>query len=276
VGIKLGQFAKREFVLRRCTACCFSFVEEPWLDFARIYDSAYYEGRGADPLVDYGYELAKPERTIRRYEWEGVLEVVQHLTHVTNQTRWLDFGCGNGGLVRYANSKLACDVVGFEEGAITEQAKAVGVPVLTANELERENGSFDVVTAIEVLEHVVQPLDVLTKIRRLLRPGGVFFYTTGNAEPQRGRLLQWQYFIPEIHISLYEPATMERALRDTGFAPRHHGYIPGWDRIVAFKVLKNLRRRITSPFDRAVPWRQVAPLINARFGLYDFPLGYAV
>src|SRR5512142_678966 len=142
VGAKFGRFAQREFVLRRCKDCNFAFVEEPWLDFARIYDSAYYEGRGADPLVDYGFELAAPERTIRRYEWEGVAEVVRHLSDVTRKTRWLDFGCGNGGLVRHVRTAIGCDAVGFEEGAITEQAKAVGVPLLNASDLESQSASF--------------------------------------------------------------------------------------------------------------------------------------
>jgi len=276
VGEKQSDLAKRTFRLVRCKNCGFAFVEDPWLDYAAIYDTAYYEGRGADPSVDYHFELAHPARAIRRYEWSGIVEVVRRLTGLPAATRWLDFGCGNGGLVRHAREAVGCEAIGTEEGAIVADARKAGIPILGRDELKAREGTFDVVTAIEVLEHVVNPLEVLGQIRRLLRPGGVFFYTTGNAQPQRQRLLTWQYFRPEIHISLYEPASMREALQRSGFEARQMGYIPGWDEITAFKVLKNLGRRRANAVYRAIPWRALTPLINRRFGMYDFPVGFAV
>jgi SAM-dependent methyltransferase len=240
-----------------------------------VYGEDYYAGRGADPLVDYHFELAEPERTIRRYEWAGIVEVVGSLTQLHKQTRWLDFGCGNGGLVRYVRAQVGCEVVGFEEGGIVPAVRAAGVPVVDRAELAAAENSFDIVTAIEVLEHVVDPLETLQCVRKLLRPGGLFFYTTGNARPQRQRLLKWSYFRPEIHISLFDPGNMEEALRKTGFEPSYPGYLPGWDRIIAFKMLKNLRVRRTSPLYRMMPWRLLAPLVNQRYGVYDFPVGWA-
>jgi SAM-dependent methyltransferase len=275
VGEKQSSLAKRTFRLRRCDNCHFAFVEDPWLDYAAIYDAAYYEGRGADPTVDYHYELAHPARALRRYEWSGIIDVVGRLTELRAETRWLDFGCGNGGLVRHARAVAGCQAIGNEEGAIAADARKAGIPIVDRAELKTLEGTFDVVTAIEVLEHVVEPLEVLGQIRRMLRPGGIFFYTTGNALPQRHKLLGWSYFRPEIHISLYEPASMDQALRRSGFEPRQMGYIPGWDQITAFKVLKNLGRRRANALYKAIPWRALTPLINRRFGMYDFPVGFA-
>ncbi len=276
VGEKIGRFAKRAFVLRRCQTCRFAFVENPWVDYAAIYDAAYYEGRGADPLVDYHFELAEPSRTIRTFEWDGIVEVVGGLTSLDARTRWLDFGCGNGGLVRHAKAKVGCEVVGFEQGAIVSAARAAGIAILEPSDLAALEGSFDVVTAIEVLEHVVEPLETLRQIRRLLRPGGLFFFTTGNAAPFRDRLLEWPYFIPEIHISLYEPSSLDQALRRTGFEPRAVGYLPGWDKIMTFKILKNLHLRRRNAWLRAVPWRALARAAELRYRLSDVPVGYAV
>jgi SAM-dependent methyltransferase len=276
IGEKAGRFARRSFVLRRCRECQFAFVADPWLDYAAIYDSAYYEGRGADPLVDYHFELAEPKRTIRAHEWAGIVKVVSRLTTLDARTRWLDFGCGNGGLVRFSKATVGCASMGYEEGAIAAAARAADIPILGPSELDALEGSFDVVTAIEVLEHVVEPLATLNHIRRLLRPGGVLFYTTGNARPFRDHLLTWSYFTPEIHISLYEPASMDQALRRTGFEPRYEDYIPGWDQIMAFKVLKNLKLHESNAALRAIPWRLLTPAINRRYGLYDFPVAYAV
>jgi cyclopropane fatty-acyl-phospholipid synthase-like methyltransferase len=226
-------------------------------------------------MVDYHFELAEPTRAVRRYEWSGIVEVVGRLTRLTAETRWLDFGCGNGGLVRRAREVVGCQAIGHEEGAIAADAKKAGIPIIDRADLEARKGTFDVVTAIEVLEHVVEPLEVLGKIRRLLSPGGVFFYTTGNALPHRDRLLAWSYFLPEIHISLYEPSSMQIALQRTGFEPRRMGYVPGWDQITAFKVLKNLGRRQARALDRAIPWQALTPILNRRYGMYDFPVGFA-
>jgi SAM-dependent methyltransferase len=227
-------------------------------------------------MVDYHFELSEPERTIRRYEWAGIVDVVRHLVTLDTRTRWLDFGCGGGGLPRYAKAQVGCEAMGFEEGAIALKARKHGIAILERAELDALEGSFDVVTAIEVMEHVVDPLATLTQIRRLLRPGGVLFYTTGNARPFRERLTSWSYFTPEIHISLYEPSSMERALRLTGFDTTYPGFIPGWEQIMAFKVLKNLGVRRASAAHHAIPWRALTPALNWRFGLYDFPVATAV
>ena len=276
VGEKLGRLAGRPFVLRRCLSCRFSFGEDAWLENEKIYDAAYTEGRGADPLVDYHFELAEPRRTVRTYEWAGIVDIVGRLTKLDASTRWLDFGCGNGGLVRHAREAVGAAAVGFEQGGIVPAARARGIPILEPAELAARQGSFDVVTAIEVLEHVVDPLATLRQVRRLLRVGGVFFYTTGNAAPHRDRLLAWPYFIPEIHISLYEPSSMEEALRRTGFEPRHEGHLAGWDAIIAFKILKNLRVRRRRAVLGLVPWRWLAPLVDRRYRLSDFPAAVAV
>ena len=275
IGEKQGRLAGRAFVLLRCLTCRFAFVENPWLEYDKIYDAAYYEGRGADPLVDYHFELADPRATIRTYEWRGILEIVGGLAKLDASTRWLDFGCGNGGLVRHLRETLGCDAVGFEQGGIVPAARARGIPILEPRELAAREGSCDVVTAIEVLEHTADPLATLREIRRLLRPGGVFFYTTGNAAPQRDALLAWSYFIPEIHISLYEPSSMEEALRRSGFEPRRVGRLPGWDKIVAFKVLKNLHVRRRRAVLDLVPWRWLAGAVDARYRLSEFPVAYA-
>jgi 2-polyprenyl-3-methyl-5-hydroxy-6-metoxy-1,4-benzoquinol methylase len=276
MGEKVGLTARRTFVLRRCRSCQFSFVEDPWLDYAAIYDDAYYEGRGADPFVDYRAELVDPRRSIRTYEWTGIVDVVGRLTTLDSRTRWLDYGCGNGGLVRHARDAVGCAALGYEQGAIAATARTAGLPILEPSGLDALAGSFDVITAIEVLEHVFEPLVALREIRRLLRPGGLFFYTTGNAQPFRDNLLTWQYFIPEIHISLYEPSSMDAALRQTGFEPRYEGFVRGWNKIIAFKVLKSLRLRQRRAVFGAVPWTVLASVVNRRYKLTDFPVAYAV
>src|SRR5438876_1032754 len=67
-GVVVGRVVPREFFLRRCPACGYGFVANPVADNGPIYDAAYYEGHGADPLVDYVGEVEYPAETIRLYE----------------------------------------------------------------------------------------------------------------------------------------------------------------------------------------------------------------
>jgi SAM-dependent methyltransferase len=274
-GSKTGEFRREAFLFRRCPVCRFTFITNPWLDYDAIYSAEYYAGKGADPLVDYQFELEFPEATIRAHEWRGIAAVVGSLTRIESSTTWLDFGCGNGGLVRYCRSRGLCQAFGFELGAIREQAARYGIPFLDERELEARKGTFDVVTAIEVLEHVEDPLATLRRIRSLLKPHGLLFFTTGNAEPHRGHLLQWRYAIPEIHVSFYEPETLKQALLRTGFHPEFRGYLPGFTDIIRFKILKNLKFRRRSEWQNLLPWTLLARMADARLRITAHPIAYA-
>jgi SAM-dependent methyltransferase len=275
VGRKFGHYSQQCYDIRHCPTCHFSFVANPWMDYAAIYSAEYYAGRGADPLVDYLFELERPRSTVRQYEWAGIVQVIQFLTVLRPETQWLDFGCGNGGLVRYVHANSPCAIVGFEEGWIRDKAVAMGVPVIDRVELDACVQTFDIVTAIEVLEHVVDPLAALTSIRRTLKPGGLFFFTTGNAQPFRSRLLSWRYVIPEIHVSFFEPETLGRALVLAGFRPEFKGYLPGFTNIIRFKVLKNLHLRRPSIVEQVLPWSVLARIADFRWKITAHPIGWA-
>lgn len=274
VGTKRSAFSGREFALAHCSSCRFSFVVEPRTDYGVIYDEAYYRGRGADPLVDYEREMSDPH-TLRTYEWQGVIDIVSDLTSVTPSTRWLDFGCGLGGLVRFGAS-LGLDISGHDDGYAEERMKADGIPSLTAAELEDDIEGFDVVTAIEVLEHITDPLAALRTIASVLRPGGLLFLTTGNAAPHRDDIAGWNYVIPDVHVSFFEPETLAAAYRAVGLEPVYPGFVPGFNDVIRYKVLKSLRRKRKSAVERLVPWSAVARIVDRRYQVSAQPSARAV
>jgi SAM-dependent methyltransferase len=143
------------------------------------------------------------------------------------------------------------------------------------SQLEGASGGFDVVTAIEVLEHLVDPLTELAQIRRLLKAGGLFLYTTGNAAPHSDHLDRWPYVIPEIHVSFFEPRTLELALRKSGFAADFRGFLPGFEDVIRFKILKNLGRKRRSPLEALVPWKVLSKVVDRRLGVTAHPIGWA-
>lgn len=276
VGFKRGRFTHKQFELRSCRNCGFAFVANPRDDFANIYNEDYYRGRGPDPFVDYLFELEHPDRTIRRFEWEGIVRAVGSLTNLTRQTRWLDFGSGNGGLVRHCRQALGCEAYGWEEGWIAHRAAQHGIAILDRADMQREQNSFDVVTAIEVIEHAIEPIEVFRTARGLLKPGGLFFLTTGNAEPSADNLLKWRYIVPEIHVSFFEPRTLQYALEQTGFRVVYPGFCPGYQEIIQFKILKNLHVRCVAGWFNLVPWRTAAKFCDARLKITALPVGWAI
>jgi SAM-dependent methyltransferase len=275
IGVKRGHLAQRDFELQRCRTCGYAFVTNPWLDHRAIYSQDYYCGRGADPWVDYVSEWEHPSTAVRQYEWRGVLKLVESLRPFSREAAWLDFGAGMGGLVRYVRERRDGLMFGYEPGSGVRPSSGI-VPYLSERELDSGEYSFDVVTAIEVLEHAADPLKELRRIRSLLKPGGLFFYTTGNAEAHRGALLSWRYFVPEIHISLFEPRTLALALERAGFRPEFRGYLPGYTDIIRFKALKNLGMRHIVWWEKLVPWPVVARFIDRRLGITAHPIAWAV
>jgi SAM-dependent methyltransferase len=274
LGEVAGTVTPRAFHLSRCTTCQFVFVEDPWLEYDHIYSEDYYNGRGADTKLNYVREVQNPTRTVRRYEWRGVLERVNALAPVSERTTWLDYGCGTGGLVQYLRSR-SVDAVGFEQGWCVDLLRGNDTPTIDEDDFAHHEERFDVVSAIEVIEHTPNPVAVLRTIRRLLRPGGILFMTTGNAEPFRDSITAWRYVTPEVHISYFEPATLARALREASLEPQFPGFGPGWEDIIRYKLLMSLRRKWSNPLEGLVPWGLLARSVDARLKLSAQPVGRA-
>ena len=257
-----SEFSKIDFDFRRCNTCGLAFVVNPRVDFAALYDAEYYAGRGADKMVDYIGEMNNP-KTIREYEWRGIVRAVTRLAG-REPLKWLDYGCGLGGLVRYARARGVVDVHGYDDGFSARWMRDHSIPSLTADELGELSGTFDVITAIEVIEHLTDPVGAMTHIASLLKPGGHFFLTTGNAEPHRSHLDRWSYVHPDVHIAYFEPRTLAAVYERAGLEPVAAGFMPGLDDIIRYKVLKTIGVRNRNVIEQIVPWRLVSRVVDRR------------
>jgi len=274
-GSRIGVRTQRSFALRRCATCGFGFVANPWTEYDLIYDEAYYQGRGSDPLIDYAFEFREDNSSVRAYEWDGW----DRLVHAVKPApvKWLDFGCGCGTLVRYITSLGKDEIFGFDQGAWATKARAQGIRILNETELAAHAGTFDIVTAVDVIEHVVEPLGMLAQCRKLLKPGGYLFPITQNAEiVTRGKMASWSYVRPEIHVSFFTPDALSRALRQTGFNPVPLPRDSGWRDILRARILKNLRVKRRNALERMMPWSAATALADRIYRMGRLPIGEAV
>jgi len=107
--------------------------------------------------------------------------------------RVLDVGCG-GGILSEAMSAAGATVTGIDVGDkplkvaqlhLLESGLEVEYQNITVEELADERrGEFDIVTCMEMLEHVPDPASAVDSCARLLKPGGWCFFSTINRNPK--------------------------------------------------------------------------------------------
>ncbi len=105
----------------------------------------------------------------------------------------VDIGCG-GGILAESMAAAGAEVTGIDmaEGPLTvarlhqvESGAGVDYRQSTAEELAAANaGQYDIVTCLEMLEHVPSPAQIIASVHTLLRPGGLAFFSTINRNPK--------------------------------------------------------------------------------------------
>ena len=121
------------------------------------------------------------------------LDWIDSLAPVAGQ-RVLDVGCG-GGILADAMARKGADVLGIDLAgkalkvaqlhALEASTKGVKYREVAVEALAAEQpGSFDIVTCMEMLEHVPQPASVVKACADLVKPGGWVFFSTINRSPK--------------------------------------------------------------------------------------------
>jgi 2-polyprenyl-6-hydroxyphenyl methylase/3-demethylubiquinone-9 3-methyltransferase len=121
------------------------------------------------------------------------LEWIAGLAHLPGR-EVLDVGCG-GGILTESMARRGARVLGIDLSAkplkvAQLHAMEAGVEHLEYREVAVEQlaaerpGSFDVVTCMEMLEHVPEPASVVRACAQLAKPGGRVFFSTLNRSPK--------------------------------------------------------------------------------------------
>jgi ubiquinone/menaquinone biosynthesis C-methylase UbiE len=132
-----------------------------------------------------------------QYLYEDVLN-----SHVNGEVDWLDVGCGHRvlppwraeeekSLVGRSHSMVGLDA---DWASLRKHRSAKAKVLGTICQLPFRDGSFDMVTANMVVEHLDKPATQFREISRILKPGGVFIFHTPN---RRGYLTMMARAVPE-------------------------------------------------------------------------------
>jgi 2-polyprenyl-6-hydroxyphenyl methylase/3-demethylubiquinone-9 3-methyltransferase len=120
------------------------------------------------------------------------LTYIDDIAHLAGKTV-LDVGCG-GGILSESMAGLGAQVTGIDLGDkalqvaqlhLLESGKQVEYRNIAVEELAKEKpGHYDVITCMEMLEHVPDPQSIVRACAALVKPGGHVFFSTLNRNPK--------------------------------------------------------------------------------------------
>ena len=118
---------------------------------------------------------------------------IERRAQVLDGKQILDVGCG-GGILAEALAQLGAQVTGIDMAELSlkiarlhlhESGLEVDYQLSTVEDFAAGNEArFDIVTCLELLEHVPEPASVIDAAARLLKPGGQLFLSTINRNPK--------------------------------------------------------------------------------------------
>ena len=131
--------------------------------------------------------LKKAENNINRVKKVSVktiLEEAPFLSKSNRNQKFLDVGCGLGNILAYADKlEFQLYATDYDQQALDFVSSKFKVDCFNGDLIEAKypNNFFDQVNLCHVIEHVINPLELLIEIKRILKPGGILSLGTPNS-----------------------------------------------------------------------------------------------
>jgi len=199
-----------EGTLYQCPSCgqLLSSCTQDW------YNESMQEFDNPQGTVPQGSMDKRYNQRMSRILKDAQKQLPYETKHITS----LDVGCSSGALLEVA---IRC---GFTaHGAEpAEQAANTASEISNAHvfkgflhNAKYPDNHFDIITLFEVIEHLTDPIELISEITRILKPGGALLIGTGNADSWTVKIQaeKWEYF--DIaghggHISFFTPRSMRK------------------------------------------------------------------
>ena len=206
---------RRDRELLRCPGCGFAWVPQGVLRTTRgqsIYEDE--AGELFETQADYYHDASAREAAAAKLEW--VLEFSRP------GGRLLDVGANAGDFVEEARPHYGA--AGIEPSpAAVRRASERGRKEVTKGSIYDTTpaleGTFNVITMFDVIEHLPDPRRAVEQCRRYLESGGRLFVTTPDSGSAIARAMgaRWHYLDLDQHISIFSAANLSRLLAQNGF-----------------------------------------------------------
>ena len=143
------------------------------------------------------------------------------IEHLDEDASILDVGCGNGVLLKALKESGFRNIMGLEYSQEILKKKAHPDLNIVVGELDEQNFvpyQFQYITAIYVMEHLVDPIGFLEKIVALVRSGGYFFAEVPNIYGLGGRLRGWRWcnMVPPEHLNFFSKKSIRLYFEKSG------------------------------------------------------------
>jgi SAM-dependent methyltransferase len=196
-------------------------------------------------LLEYYSEYPSYDKvsplTIQRFN-----EILDRLEPFRYNNNLLETGCGFGFFLEAAR-KRNWNVVGTELSELAlEKCREKNIPVSRSMDEFDPNGVklFDVVVSIEVIEHVKDPANEISKYESFVRTNGALYITTPNFNSISRRMLgkKWNVIHYPEHLHYFTPGSIDMLLNKNSFqkiSNQSVGFSPA--RLIYFFRSKKIR-----------------------------------
>lgn len=173
----------------------------------------------------YSEDLTNIKSFTRKMSHRHYINAISKFISSDTGSSLLDIGCGTGSFLFHCERKFSfAQLHGLEyddrlvKQAITNLSRAE-ISQGNAEKLPYEDGSFDVITSFQVIEHVANPNTMLSEIKRILKPNGIVLITTPNLQGLGRRIhgSNWTGFRSD-HISLKGASDWDALISENGFS----------------------------------------------------------
>ena len=197
-----------------CENCGFIFMNPQFKDtvIKNFYSEDYFKGS-----ADYSYIDERDIKKYSRYVWDKRVKVIRKYIKSGN---FLDVGCSFGGFLEAAAeyyTPFGIEISDYAFSQVSKQFKK-NIHHGTLHDHKFKHGSFSVITMIELIEHLSDPVYAISECFELLQNNGVLVIQTANMDGKQAKDLRenYEYFMPG-HLSYFTAKNLSSLHRRTGF-----------------------------------------------------------
>ena len=166
-------------------------------------------------LLEYYTSYADIDKCyVNSYTWKNrkSYKVISQICSLVGNGSILDIGCADGQLLHMLPSsfkKIGIDI--SENACRIAEKRGLSIFCTTLKNADITE-KFDIILALDLIEHVQNPQETLKIISDLLKPGGYIIIETGNAASLTANILRddWSYTAVYGHICVFTPSNLSK------------------------------------------------------------------